>query len=201
VTAAASLAAFALFAVTDWVAVARGATRLEYAAKPAALAALLVYACTGPAPSAWLLAALSLSLLGDVALMLPGDRFVAGLGAFLLAHVAYVVAFEATPAARGAWLAVVLVLASPLAWRILRRVGDRSLRLAVGVYMTVISLMVASALASGSLLAAAGALLFFASDASIAWNRFVRPFPWAEPVIMATYHAGQLALATALRAA
>jgi uncharacterized membrane protein YhhN len=98
------------------------------------------------------------------------------------------------------WLAIVLVLAAPLALRIIRSVDDASLRLPVVVYMFVILLMVASATASGSALAAAGALLFFSSDTVIAWNRFVRPFAWAQPVIMVTYHLGQLALATALRA-
>ena len=42
-------------------------------------------------------------------------------------------------------------------------------------------------------------VLFFGSDAVIAWNRFVRPFAWAQLVIMVTYHLGQLALVTALR--
>ena len=42
------------------------------------------------------------------------------------------------------------------------------------------------------------AVLFMASDALIAWNRFVRR-PWAAVVIMVTYHLGQLGLVTALR--
>ena len=198
--ATASLIGFAVFAVVNWVAVVQRAKRVEYLAKPAALVALLIYAATGPAGSPWLLAALFLSLCGDVALMLPADFFVVGLAAFLLAHVAYIIDFEATVSARAVWLAVVLALTSPLAWRIIRCVGHASLRVPVGIYMVVISLMVASAAASGSALAAAGAVLFFSSDAVIAWNRFVRPFAWAQPVIMVTYHLGQLALATALRA-
>jgi uncharacterized membrane protein YhhN len=199
--AVASLIGFLLFAVVDWVTVAKGAKPAEYVAKPAALVALIVYAATGPAPSPWLIAALFFSLLGDVALMLlPGNLFVAGLGAFLLAHIAYIVDFAAPMAARVVWLAIALALASPLALRIIRSVDDAPLRLPVGVYMFVILLMVASAVASGSTLAAAGALLFFSSDSVIAWDRFVRPFAWAQPVIMVTYHLGQLALATALRA-
>jgi alkenylglycerophosphocholine/alkenylglycerophosphoethanolamine hydrolase len=198
--AMASLVGFLAFAVVDWVAVARQVKRVEYVAKPAALVALLIYAAMGPAASPWLLAALVLSLCGDVALMLPADFFVVGLAAFLLAHVAYIIDFEATLSARVVWLAIVLAVASPLARRIIRCIGDTSLRLPVGVYMVAIALMVASAAASGSALAAAGAILFFSSDTVIAWNRFVRPFAWAQPVIMVTYHVGQLALATALRA-
>jgi uncharacterized membrane protein YhhN len=198
--ATASLIGFVVFAVVDWVAVALRAKRVEYVAKPAALVALLIYAATGPAPSPWLLAALLLSLCGDVALMLPANLFVVGLAAFLLAHIAYIIDFEATVTWRAVWFAIVLAVASPLSWRVIRCVGNVSLRVPVGVYMVVISLMVASAIASGSALAAAGALLFFSSDAVIAWNRFVRPFAWAQPVIMVTYHIGQLALAMVLRA-
>ena len=40
---------------------------------------------------AWFVAALVLSLAGDVFLMLPKDLFVFGLGAFLLGHLAYIV--------------------------------------------------------------------------------------------------------------
>ena len=43
------------------------------------------------------------------------------------------------------------------------------------------------------------AVLFMASDALIAWNRFVRRLAWAPVVIMVTYHLGQLGLVTALR--
>ena len=42
-------------------------------------------------------AALSLSLAGDVLLMVRKDLFVAGLAAFLLAHLAYVGAFNPSP--------------------------------------------------------------------------------------------------------
>jgi hypothetical protein len=54
------LAAFAIFAVTDWIAVSNRQTRLEYVAKPATLAALLVYAANGSAASPWLIAAMSI---------------------------------------------------------------------------------------------------------------------------------------------
>ena len=40
---------------------------------------------------AWFVAALVLSLVGDVFLMLPQDLFVFGLGSFLLGHIAYIV--------------------------------------------------------------------------------------------------------------
>jgi uncharacterized membrane protein YhhN len=193
------LVAFAIFAVTDWIAVSNKQSRLEYVAKPATLAALLMYAANGHDASPWLMAALVLSLLGDVYLMLPGDLFIAGLSAFLLAHLAYIGDIEATLGARMLWLVIILVLSSPLSWRILRSVTDPGLRVAVTVYLLAIALMVGSAFASGEWLAVVGALLFFASDSLIAWNRFVVPLPWAPTAVIVTYHLGQWGLATALR--
>lgn len=81
------LAAASIFAVGDWVARLRHDTRLEYVCKPAVLAALIGVAVTlSPAAGLgprrwWFVAALAFSLVGDVALMLPTDLFVAGLAA------------------------------------------------------------------------------------------------------------------------
>jgi uncharacterized membrane protein YhhN len=193
--------AFAVFAVANWVAVARGDKPLEYLTKPAALVALTVWAATGEGVSSWLIAALALSLLGDVYLMLPTDVFTAGLGAFLLAHVAYVIDFDVSLGRRLLCCVLALAVMSPFALRIVRAVSNSTLRIGVMGYMAVLGLMVGSALASGALTAQIGALLFMASDTILGWNRFVKPFSWARPAIMVTYHLGQLGLAYSLRGA
>jgi uncharacterized membrane protein YhhN len=64
--------------------------------------------------------------------------------------------------------------------------------------MGVISLMVASAIGTGHLLAVAGAASFYASDALIAWNRFVRGTAHAGVAIMVTYHLAQMGLVLSL---
>jgi uncharacterized membrane protein YhhN len=193
-----ALLAFLAVAVTDWIAVGQGRTHLEHIAKPAALAALIIYASTDPSASPWLAAALALSLLGDVYLMLPGDRFTAGLSAFLLAHVAYIFAFDVSASAGLLWLVVLLVASSPITLPILRAIAPPGLRNAVAFYMLVIGFMAASALASGSWAAAIGAIFFVASDLTIAWNRFVRPLPSAPLAIIVTYHLGQWGLVEGL---
>jgi uncharacterized membrane protein YhhN len=43
-----------------------------------------------------------------------------------------------------------------------------------------------------------GASLFYASDALIAWNRFVRETPHARLTVMVTYHLGQVGLVLSL---
>ena len=122
---AAALVAFGVFALLDWLAVSRGIRALEYVAKPATLLALLAYAAFGHA-SPWLVAALVFSLLGDIFLMLPADLFLAGLAAFLIAHLAYIGAFAGALVPRLLWLAVVLVVLAPVAVRILHAVPERA---------------------------------------------------------------------------
>ena len=192
------------------MAVALANTSLEYVCKPAVMAALIGVAVTlDPAQAGrrdWFVAALVLSMLGDVFLMLPRDLFVAGLTSFLLAHLAYVVGFRVHGGHGGsaaAWalaaagvLAVDVVLARPVLSAVRRR--HRELFVPVVVYVVVISTMVSAALATGIGLAIAGAVLFFASDTLIAWNRFVAPRPWMRLAIIVTYHLGQGGLVLSL---
>jgi uncharacterized membrane protein YhhN len=197
-----------LLAVGNWVAVAGQRKRLEYVCKPGTLAALIGVALTlDPTHGdtrAWFVVALVLSLAGDVFLMLPSDRFVAGLTAFLLAHVAYVIGLTRHGGSAVALLVAaipVVVVAGALGARFLLAAGRAGRREMFGplvAYMAVIAAMVTCALASGIVLAGAGAVLFMASDALIAETRFVRERAWAPLVIIVTYHLGQAGLTLSL---
>ena len=46
--------------------------------------------------------------------------------------------------------------------------------------------------------AIAGALLFYASDAILAWDRFVAPKRWGRVATHVTYHTGQALLVLSL---
>jgi uncharacterized membrane protein YhhN len=198
----------ALLAAGDWLAVARTDKRLEYVCKPGALAALIGVALTlDPSHGgvrAWFVVALTLSLAGDVFLVLPSDRFVAGLASFLLAHVAYVIGLTLHGGSAGALLVAaipVVAVAGLLGARFLRAAlaaGHGELVGPLVAYMAVIAAMVTCALASGNVLAGAGAILFMGSDSLIAETRFVRPRRWAPVVIMVTYHLGQAGLTLSL---
>ena len=196
-----------MFAVGNWIAVDTGRRPLEYVCKPATLALLIGVALTldptDGGQRAWFVVALVFSLAGDVFLMLPKERFVEGLGSFLLGHIAYVVGLgqEASlgPLLVGA-LAVSVVTAA-VGRRVLAAVqaGDEpALATPVALYMAVISAMVATAVGTLDALAIGGAALFFLSDALIAWNRFVEPVPRARLAIMVTYHLGQAGLVLSL---
>ncbi|MBV8949875.1 MAG: lysoplasmalogenase [Actinobacteria bacterium] len=202
------LAVAAILAVADWYAVATRTRALEYLAKPATLAVLVALALvlhpqrSGQRP--WFVAALVLSLVGDVFLMLPADLFVPGLASFLLAHVGYTVGFDLYMGSTAAIVlsaVAVMVAGAALASRIVPRVlhgEDPALAGPVIAYMVVISVMVGSALAAGPALAATGAVFFYTSDTLIAWDRFVRSRPWLGVAVMVTYHVAQAALVASL---
>jgi uncharacterized membrane protein YhhN len=199
------LVAAGVSAVGNWIAVARGSTVGIYVCKPLTLvlmiAAALALDPTSDAARAWFVVALVLSLLGDVFLMLPTDAFVAGLSAFLLAHVAYVVGLNQDSAGNW-WLALpVVVVAAVLGRRLvagIRRSGQPALVGPVIAYVLTILVMVSSAVASGDALAAVGALLFMTSDALIGEDRFVAHRSWQPLVIIVTYHVAQALLVLSL---
>jgi uncharacterized membrane protein YhhN len=201
------LAVAAVAAVANWVAVARSAKAVEYVAKPLTLTALVgVALALDPQDGTvrtWFVVALVASLAGDVFLMLPRDLFVAGLGAFLVAHVAYTGGLVAA-GIDAAWLVVgvaaVAVAVAGIGPPLVRGVRRTAPELVVPVvaYVVVISTMVAAAVGTGDGTAAAGAVLFYASDALIGLTRFVRAHPRGNLAVMVTYHLGQALLVLSL---
>ena len=207
-SAAALLLVLALAAAAaDWAAVAaadRGAPRLpprtRWITKPLPLllliAAALVIDPADPLVRAWFVAALACSLIGDVAL-LSARGFVVGLGAFLVAHLAYAGGFLAgglTPAALAAGVAAMLafdLVVAPRLVRALRAGGRGALAAPVVAYIAAISAMVAAAAGSLDPLALAGAILFAASDTLLAEQRFVRRVPHGDLAVMVLYHLAQ----------
>lgn len=200
----------ALFSLTSAAVLVRaerqGFRNLVYLAKPLALVSVaLIAVFAWPLVSTeyrlWILAGLALSLLGDMALMVPKDRFLTGLGAFFLAHVAYTIAFLGrldTPVFLPylpfgfAGLFVVVIL-----WRHLD-----GLRIPVIAYAVAIAVMAGSAWAVAMTIgsvsawtAAVGTLLFLFSDVVLALNRFVGEIRSADALIVWTYFPAQLLLA------
>lgn len=173
--------------------------------KPLTTLLVLGVAATGLSEAGrygWLmLVGLALSLAGDIFLMLPRDRFIPGLAAFLAAHIAYTLAFWGRSPIFPAWgwaVGVVLALIGVGIYRrflpALRAKGA-VMRIAVGFYVIAILLMSLRGLLTGNPIIAAGALLFLLSDGLLGWNRFVAKVPRAQVWIMVTYWAGQGLLA------
>lgn len=202
------LALTLVVAAADWHAVFHGVKPLEYLCKPLTMvvliAATLALDIDDTTVRTWFLVALVLCLLGDVFLMLPQDLFVFGLGSFLLGHVAYIVGMHVAGVDGGrlvVGIVVVLAALSVIGTKVLHgvRAGpEPELTGPVVAYMSVISAMVASAIGTGHVAAVLGATSFYASDALIAWNRFLRETRHARLVIMVTYHLAQIGLVLSL---
>jgi uncharacterized membrane protein YhhN len=150
-------------------------------------------------------AGLIFSLVGDVLLMLPRDRFVAGLVAFLFAHLLYIGAFTFDGVRVTGWILVPLAAYAVVLLRILLPHVAARLKAPVVVYAVVLLGMAWTAAERGAAgmpggaWAAAGALLFVASDSALAINRFARRFSGADVVVLGTYFAAQTLIALSIR--
>lgn len=186
---------------------------LHYACKPLATVLLLLLAVRAMSPVSaryrgTILLGLGFSLLGDIFLMLPVDLFLAGLGAFLLAHLCYMGAFFSGTDARTRLVSIVPFAVFGVANLIglLPRL-ESAMRMPVIAYVIALLLMAgfalararslraregaASAVAASARLAAIGAALFVVSDTLLAWDRFGGGIPLASLWVLATYFSAQ----------
>lgn len=143
--------------------------------------------------------ALVWSALGDVLLIAQNSRpaFLAGVGAFLMSHIGYVMVFRL----RGIDTTAMLIAAIPLTlvgfviWRWLRPHAKGAMRFAVPIYIAVITLMVACAVGtvamSWALLPILAATLFWLSDITVARQRFVAKSFWNRAIGLPLYYAAQ----------
>ena len=188
---------------------AKPASHRRAVLKTAPVLLLAVYAMVAGGP-AWLATALLLGALGDFCLAHDGERaFMAGLVAFLLSHLAYVMLFwpMVDPAVisgeawrlAGAGLLAVLV---PVLILVLRRPAG-PLALPVAVYGLVIGGMGLTALAVTDVAVFVGAALFLSSDTALAVEKFLvdpstRISRVLRNVVWASYYAAQLVFTLAI---
>jgi uncharacterized membrane protein YhhN len=204
----------------------RSPGRLIWITKPLMMPLLAAaYLLASESPSIWIVAGLLLGAIGDAALIEPerGNRFLIGLGAFLLGHLAYVVALLAPVVRAGSvapWTlpaAVLLAAVGFFVYRLLRP-GLGSVKGPVLLYTIVILAMALAALlrapaVSGPTASApvvsgpvvpgpafwlplSGAIFFLISDAALAYRAFRRPFPHAGQLVAVTYVLAQTLIAS-----
>lgn len=210
------LAIAAILAGFDWLAVFAGKNRWRWLTKTGTMLCLLAaYTLSGGWQiSGWFGAGLILSLAGDTFLLLPPRFFLAGLAAFLLAQLTYIVAFNdpAGPVLPYNFLSAAILLT--IAYSAFRRFSaalpaekhSTTLRRAISFYILAISTMVYSAITTlwnpawqfpANGLAVFGALFFYFSDWTLANQRFVRSTRSGRVMIMVTYHLAQFLLVVA----
>jgi uncharacterized membrane protein YhhN len=183
---------------------------LNFVFKPLATGVIIVHALQrghdAPTVRRWVLAGLVFSLGGDVALLWPKEGFLPGLVSFLLAHLAYLVAFTRVQrlAAWPAAFVVYALLAGVILWQLWPGV-PAALQPPVVAYVVCLAAMAAQAAVlwrrgseRGAVLALGGAL-FMASDALLATNKFAGPLPMASLWVLGTYWSAQWCIASWLR--
>lgn len=189
-----------------------GKKQLHYLLKPLTTILIIVLALwAAPSPASLysiaIVIGLVFSLGGDIFLMLPEDRFLAGLISFLLAHVAYIVAFVSATGFHLALVALGLLLLYGVSLFQQLWPGLGRMKVPAFIYMLAILVMAWQAIGlwqatglSGHMLAAIGALFFILSDSILAYNRFRRPFAAARPIILGTYYFAQWLIALSVAA-
>jgi len=151
-----------------------------------------------------LMIALAASAVGDALLALPqlGFSFVGGLGAFLLAHLAYCTLFAPRAARPDGWRRVALPLlwAAAVAMYALFFHNLGPLAVPVAVYIAAVCAMASLALLArpSSPLLPLGGLAFVASDAMIGFDRFVGAFAGSTYAIWCTYAVAQVSIAAGI---
>ena len=180
---------------------------LAWICKPLTTLLVIVFAALrgldAPPPRRWVLAGLGCSLAGDIFLLWPQQGFLPGLVSFLLAHLAYLMAFtRVRPLAARPWAFVVYALvAAAILWRLWPGVPG-ALRVPVLAYVACLGAMAAQAavlwrsgVPRGAVLALGGAL-FLCSDALLAFNKFAQPLPLASLWVLGSYWAAQWCIAS-----
>jgi alkenylglycerophosphocholine hydrolase len=184
--------------LTDWWSVATRRAIVEAVAKPAVMVALIGVALLGDIdPTSirpCIVAGLAFGLAGDIALLPRIDRFIVGLAAFLVGHLAYVVAFvllwspSAWLAAGGAGLAVLVIgVGRPIE----RSLRGNSLHLPVIAYIAVSGAVVMTGAGTGRALIVLGTLAFAASDGLLGADRFLAPARDRRVGVHMLYQLGQ----------
>jgi len=188
----------------------RGPRWCVYLCKPLTTSLIIALAWFTPNPAVdgyreLVLVGLVFSLAGDVFLMLPGNRFRAGLASFLVAHLLYIAAFsKAVGFGFAPWTAVpVAVIAGGLLRSLWPHLdGERA---PVIAYVVVIATMGWQALSqwvgvetAWAAYALVGAASFMLSDATLAIDRFRGAFGGAPALILGSYYAAQWSIALSI---
>lgn len=202
-------------AIVDWIAAWRGWQSVRWVTKPGALILLIGwYTQVGGwhGPLVWFGLGLVFSLLGDILLQIPSARFfMPGVGAFFLAHMAYITGFFQRPLLPR-WTAFIpILLVGVIFWWLIRRLrsglrqhDEMGMFIPVTLYAVALSLMWLFAMSTffragwalpPAPIVSLGAGLFFLSDSILAFNRFVRPLRSSDLMVMVSYHLGQILIA------
>lgn len=152
-----------------------------------------------------IVSAITLGVLGDICLIIRHRAgFIAGMVAFLVGHLIYLLAFFQHPFQPDEWaisFALLLFISSHF-FRYLLPSINGPLKYAVGAYMIVLVAMTSLALSvkidNQATLIGLGAILFLVSDIFVGINRFKKAEFRNRLIGLPLYYAGQFTLATSI---
>ena len=176
-----------------------------YLFKPLTTSLLLLLALRTQSPAFYryaIVLGIFCSLIGDIFLMLPSDRFILGLVSFLIAHLFYIAAFSSKAAWQlSPWSILPFALSAIILLSILLPHAV-NLQWPVAIYGVVLVTMAWRAAVAWNvtretkaLWAFIGAVLFVISDATLAYNRFLQNFELARAMVLSTYFTAQWLIA------
>ncbi len=155
--------------------------------------AVLIFYKTDNTYSSIMIVALLFSLIGDI-FLITDKYFLPGLASFLIAHICFIIGFTSLYGFNFNLIPILpLLLIGSVYYNYLRK-DLKNYSIPVMVYITVILIMNWQAInliiSSGNQIfyaLAMAAILFSFSDAILAYNKFKKPFKFAEPLILSTY--------------
>ena len=152
-----------------------------------------------------ILTGLVFSLIGDVFLMLPSDKFIHGLASFLIAHIFFIVAFTLDFGPYFEWTLLIpaAIITFPFLWFLLPKTGK--MKIPVFVYSLMLMIFLWQATGRFYYLAETtafytliGAVLFIISDSVLAYTRFVKELKISHSLIHFTYWGALVFLALSI---
>jgi uncharacterized membrane protein YhhN len=215
------LSLFVLVSLGEIISIFADVPLLGMICKPAVMITLVMYYWSSQQerqePIVYpLMVAMLLSCLGDVLLMFQQtnpNNFMFGLGAFLLAHVFYILSYKQNQGEQTGnelqglqkirFAFPIVLSGTGLIVILYNHLGD--LKIPVVVYAGVLTYMVLVALfrfgktnAGSFAMVFGGAILFMISDSLIAINKFLEPISHAELWVMITYISAQFLIVRGL---
>ena len=149
-----------------------------------------------------IISGLAFSMLGDMMLMLPADKFLHGLASFLVAHIFYLIAFISDSVFPVNFLYLIpgLLVGVIILKTLLPRVTGKTIPIVT--YSAVLILLLWQSIgrlefsfSHSSLVALIGSMFFITSDVTLVFNRFVKKHRDGQFFILSTYYIAQLLIA------
>ena len=152
-----------------------------------------------------ILTGLLFSLLGDIFLMLPQNRFIQGLISFMVAHLFFLIGFISIAGIHFTYTLFLPYLTAGSLCYIFLYPGLKRYRIPVLLYLSVILTMSWQAFECYQmirefriLLALIGTFFFIVSDFMIALNKFRYPFKTSQILILSTYYLSLALIASSV---